>query len=379
MTDRAPDASNWGSLRWWKDDDDAVFPGTGEVSIGRWRDGSALPCSTCAPCFHTDLPTYNQVSVRFGLTGAFHTMTHGSGDFWSVSLTGPGTGPPTILLSTDCGLSVAGCQGLKLQVTSGGGGPGKLAFFQGVSAHLYTYWTEPDGPYPGGYVQILIAAVVLTPSFRQLGQTSASNVNSLTASFPVATLAGNALIAIAHQFGVTTSGTPLGTVTVSSGFTLNSAGSNKRIFSAQKTGAASVSGVTVGFPSTPDNCCLQIFEINTPGGVTISQITLQELAGPLLFPNVGTPTTPGVAGMLIATCCVFRQASTPPPIPTLTDPSISGASHCVSRTAADGTNPPSNMFRCNGLIAPWSSSTPMNTTFTSSISEQYNGIVMFIH
>ena len=89
MNTPATTYSSYGSITWWKDDDDAVFPGVGEINHLSWRNGSALPCTPTEPClplFSSNLPSYSSVSIQLPGDSTWHPLTRVSGDTWQGSI-----------------------------------------------------------------------------------------------------------------------------------------------------------------------------------------------------------------------------------------------------------------------------------------------------
>jgi hypothetical protein len=261
-------------------------------------DGSVpILCTSgvCLTCFSTALPSYDTVEYRLGTSGSWLPMVHSSGDLWTkiVSISGG-----TLHLSTNCGLSVAGCQGLGVGV-QGTSGPiiNSPVVPLSLSSLIYDYYAQAYGPYAGGHVQLRISHTAPSLAIRQACSKIAQGATSLSANWPAPTLAGSCIVHLFTQFGNDISGGVFGDPTTPSSFTKFAVTPSHRMTGFIRFGAPAESVRAIACSSAGDLQYSAAVELTgLPIGAILNQNVLdgQAASNNPVLPLTAPSTQPGI-------------------------------------------------------------------------------------
>lgn len=293
---------------WWKDNDDAAFTGIGEVSRGKWVDGSAIPCAQLSPpglCLHVPYANYNVVEISLDGGGTWLGMTQIAGDHWRLQTAFSGL---NWQFDTDCGMLTANLQGLQIQQNFSPFALQKYPSSTYAPAYpaTWTYKTTGGSPssWPGTTVQIRTRCNCFPVATSQaLGSFNAS----LGLPWPTSAIAGDSALAVLFQTNNIVSGGAIPQPVISAEWSLVHQSSDYRLSVWLKPNEGAARGLTVsGLASSPVATLCQ-FVLRTPPGAAVRASNFQDNTGAANHVSAGSITYAGDVATMMA--CYMQYAA----------------------------------------------------------------------
>ena len=376
----APEQNPWGSLNWWKDDDDAVFLGMGEVQKYGWVNGSSQLCSSpafvCLQYFSAELPGYGGVTFTGGSDPPV-SMIQDSGDHWHCNYT---HGAYSYRIDAEPGTQSPGCMSFAITDQNG------LKIYQqpfdlNHGTHTYRFFSYSGVPaaFPAQTNLLTLIPGFTPPSVYTHGWKKANTASSLTVTWPVSLPSGMPVLYLVYQHGTDVSGGTLGTPPVLSGGSVLLGSSDFRLtlIYAPSVGP----GTTTVFPisNAADICWVSAYAIagSFMGLLDTHNVLVNQPT--TLNPSItcATPTvTPGIQGYGIMT---WRTALTSGTVPTPNTYTIMDTNNGPDASNVVGGTP---LFEGAGLASggqKYSSSPFAGATCHTITSEKFNAMFFNCH
>lgn len=299
----------FGSMRWWKDDDDAAFTGIGEVSVGKWVNGAAIPCQQLvppAPCLSAVRQNYDicEFSIDGGTTWITGTLNALDNYYCSVTIGG-------VLwdLLTQCGLVTTGTQGLQVQLHSNPSVQAKYQTSGNTTGYPATWSYSTVAGSPAGWPGTTV--IVRTRcSGSLIYQTTLHGAGAAGATFtsPGAFRAGDSAVVFVVQYNGGSGYGPLTTPAILPSVTPFFSATSKQLFGYLIPNIASAISVTISGLANPDLSDFYYAIIRTPPGASVLSSNYKQAQPAATVLTTGNVTFTGDNATVLAVLSQYRLA-----------------------------------------------------------------------